>query len=480
MRLLNTDSDLEMNPPESLSQLGRKRRVRSYVVTVLLILGASLLGYSRRLHEAVRSHMQEFFDFAVMPCDLVSGHHIKSRHSGRCLDWGDVIIQSRNCDISSSEQMWVYNSSQHIHIPDGRCLDDGGSEVHIWPCAIFGDIADNQHWKYNPNTGQIAHVASVQLCLEESPTNTSVYMRPCDAFNPDQQWNLRSVATSPPTPIAVGQIQHRHGMCLDAGGTIHMWSCDTSNKNQDWTYDPYTRQIRSFNGGCLDAGNIDALRRCDAKDPNQQWRLHTHTGHLEMINGNCLDAQEPNKTGTAVFLQACDDEDTDQEWNLQGLTEPSPTHSAMPLVKTVIAILSCLALCAALFLLVAVFWKRAVAKVNPTPPPITTRFDSETRDDATEVEESVISDPEELSQKLLKVPSVVIQWEKSSNPELHPEPSSEPTNQPSVSDRSEGTSDSATPMLNRCKTTGCGKPTWNGQPEGYCYERGPYGRSGLL
>jgi len=56
---------------------------------------------------------------------------------------------------------------------------------------------------------------------------------------------------------------------------------------------------------------------------------------------------------------------------------------------------------------------------------------------------------------------------------------SAPSEHSAPSPRSQTTADSATNMLYTCKTVGCGKPTWNGVPSGYCYERGPYGKSSL-
>merc|ERR1712100_751902 len=73
------------------------------------------------------------------------------------------------------------------------------------------------------------------------------------------------------------------GICLDAsqrntnGGKVHMWSCDTSNQNQQWRYDAGTGQIKNRYGICLDASqrNTDGgkvqMYSCSTSNANQKW-----------------------------------------------------------------------------------------------------------------------------------------------------------------------------------------------------------------
>jgi hypothetical protein len=84
---------------------------------------------------------------------------------------------------------------------------------------------------------------------------------------------------------AAQQIKAVHGICLDAsqrntrGGKVHMWSCDTSNQNQQWVYNSGTGQIKALEGNnkCLDAsernrnGGHVHLWDCDTNNQNQQW-----------------------------------------------------------------------------------------------------------------------------------------------------------------------------------------------------------------
>merc|ERR1711981_1113003 len=85
-------------------------------------------------------------------------------------------------------------------------------------------------------------------------------------------------------PVKV-QIKATHGKCLDAsqrnrtGGKVHMWNCNTANKNQHWTYTKATGQIKATHGKCLDAsqrnrtGGKVHMWNCNTANKNQHWTL---------------------------------------------------------------------------------------------------------------------------------------------------------------------------------------------------------------
>ena len=85
------------------------------------------------------------------------------------------------------------------------------------------------------------------------------------------------------------------GICLDAsqrskrGGKVHMWSCDTNNKNQQWDYDPGAKQIKNAHGICLDAsrrgdnGGKVHMWSCDTNNQNQQWSISHVKGRAPVM-----------------------------------------------------------------------------------------------------------------------------------------------------------------------------------------------------
>ena len=92
-------------------------------------------------------------------------------------------------------------------------------------------------------------------------------------------WNFPASGT--------GLVKGPKGRCLDAanaggvdGGVPHMWDCDASNANQQWSYLPLTGQIQHNppNGKCLTrtsaTDNVDMLfYACDEDDETQRWAM---------------------------------------------------------------------------------------------------------------------------------------------------------------------------------------------------------------
>ena len=132
------------------------------------------------------------------------------------------------------------------------------------------------------------------------------------------------------------QIKAEHGICLDAsernkrGGKVHMWSCDTNNKNQQWSYNPSTKQIKVTDGLCLDAsernkrGGKVHMWSCDVNNKNQQWDYDPSTMQIKVTDGLCLDASERDTVGGNVHMWDCDDNNYNQQWIITG--DPSANN----------------------------------------------------------------------------------------------------------------------------------------------------------
>ena len=98
----------------------------------------------------------------------------------------------------------------------------------------------SQQWTYTESTGQIK--VDGGTCLWTSQRNTNggkVLMSPCGntpSGRTTNQWTY--TAGNGQLRVRDGQ-GYRNGKCLDSvkvkdGGKVQMWSCDTSNQNQQW------------------------------------------------------------------------------------------------------------------------------------------------------------------------------------------------------------------------------------------------------
>jgi len=122
------------------------------------------------------------------------------------------------------------------------------------------------------------------------------------------------------------QIKAKHGVCLDAsqrsnnGGKVHMWACDTNNKNQQWTYSASTGQIKASYGVCLDAsersknGGKVHMWACNTNNQNQQWTYSASTGQIKARHGLCLDASQRSANGGTMHMWSCDTNNKNQQW----------------------------------------------------------------------------------------------------------------------------------------------------------------------
>merc|ERR1719359_2356162 len=82
-------------------------------------------------------------------------------------------------------------------------------------------------------------------------------------------------------------------------------------------------QGRGTGGQCLDATERDKdggkvhMSPCSHKQKNQQWSYDAKSGQIRAIHGKCLDAAERKKKGGEVHMWTCDTT-WYQQWNLPG------------------------------------------------------------------------------------------------------------------------------------------------------------------
>mmetsp|Transcript_34710 Transcript_34710/g.110317 ORF Transcript_34710/g.110317 Transcript_34710/m.110317 type:complete len:467 (+) Transcript_34710:51-1451(+) len=316
------------------------RRAAAFAASLPLLLGGAALvlstGHSQAPQGRPSSTLTLFGNApCAASCNTAVNHHILSRRSGKCLGWGSIVIRPEQCSIGDKQQLWSYRKDHHIHIPDGRCLDEGGDSVHVWSCSTKGAMEKNQHWSYDASTGQIRHVAKEELCLSSSFGTDHLDMKPCDAAKEEQQWSLHADEwpqyEASGAPTVVGQLRHWHGICLDAGGHTHMWPCNPSNVHQHWQHDPSTGQIKTSDDKCLDDIAPALIYPCNASLPGQRWTLEQASGQLKGHHGKCLTAPQPGTTGSWAVMKACNTESRNQQWNLDGLA-PSSSYGDVQLM----------------------------------------------------------------------------------------------------------------------------------------------------
>ena len=128
--------------------------------------------------------------------------------------------------------------------------------------------------------------------------------------------------------LTYAQIKNAHGICLDAskrnkrGGKVHMWHCNTNNKNQQWDYNPDTKQIKNSNGICLDAsqrkrrGGKVHMWHCNTNNKNQKWYYDLDKKQIKNVHGICLDASQRNRRGGKVHMWHCNPRNKNQQWEI--------------------------------------------------------------------------------------------------------------------------------------------------------------------
>jgi hypothetical protein len=110
---------------------------------------------------------------------------------------------------------------------------------------------------------------------ERNKANGLIKTWGCSSSNQNQQWEYDH---------ELQRIKNKHGMCMSAGShhndNIITLACDKSQMKQLWDYNPLTGLIKNmYHDKCLDAHHRNtndrkiALWSCDATNKNQQWFL---------------------------------------------------------------------------------------------------------------------------------------------------------------------------------------------------------------
>jgi len=191
---------------------GQRSCSRCHVITVVSLLGALMVAIAFVTMGHLGTFSSKMLDpiaYLAVTGESRSGHKIISRRTGKCLDSTDVIVMLRDCDKSNDKQLWEQSES-HVHLRDGRCLDAGGDNVHIWKCSKSGSVAENQLWKFDEETGQLRHAINKDLCLQASLSADSVSVMPCIVTNEDQLWKFQ----------AHEQVLPKEPNGLDAGAAV--------------------------------------------------------------------------------------------------------------------------------------------------------------------------------------------------------------------------------------------------------------------
>ena len=139
--------------------------------------------------------------------------------------------------------------------------------------------------------------------------------------------------------FSISEIKATHGKCLDAsqrnkkGGKVHMWKCNKNNDNQQWSYNPGTKQIKATHGKCLDAsqrnkkGGKVHMWGCNPNNKNQQWDYNPGTKQIKATHGKCLDASQRNKKGGKVHMWECNPNNKNQQWEITPHQQNSLTNT---------------------------------------------------------------------------------------------------------------------------------------------------------
>uniref|UniRef100_A0A7S0AXM8 Ricin B lectin domain-containing protein n=1 Tax=Pyrodinium bahamense TaxID=73915 RepID=A0A7S0AXM8_9DINO len=275
-----------------------------------------------------------------------------SKHTGMCLDWGDVIVTQSNCNATVKEQRWGDSPwPRRLMTSDFRCLDTSGKFPHVWQC---NGGAAKQRWGFDDKTGHIvldssstgqrrlasAHVEETCLACDDAGITTE----PCDPAAPSQQWEFRGFeagATGPSKvdPLAylaptipgwkAGHVVNDHTQrCLDWGATIASTvPCDSLRGQQIWMYSEHKRVLQSRNLTCLDSsGKYIHVWKCHDDKQTQQWDFATDTGLIYQATVDGFRCLEANRT--ALFVETCDPDKKMQRWRLGSIFPSSQAVSS--------------------------------------------------------------------------------------------------------------------------------------------------------
>lgn len=129
--------------------------------------------------------------------------------------------------------------------------------------------------------------------------------------------------------VREGLVVQSSGLCLDSpqralnNGLVHIWTCSSTNWNQQWVYDDTTMLIQNRFGICLSsqkiAGNGGAVKMwaCGAGNSSQQWDYDVVARAVKnRYSGQCLDAYQRGKVGGALHMWTCNGLNENQKFLL--------------------------------------------------------------------------------------------------------------------------------------------------------------------
>lgn len=128
-------------------------------------------------------------------------------------------------------------------------------------------------------------------------------------------------------------IRGVNNLCLDDGAILsrdtklRLHDCNTSNPNQQFSYNKETKLVESINkkGFCIDDDNSQTkgnkklyLFNCDRNNINQQFDYDTKTGQFVSVNkkGLCMDSGGGKEKGSLFHLWECDSKNENQLFDL--------------------------------------------------------------------------------------------------------------------------------------------------------------------
>ncbi|OQR82528.1 glycoside hydrolase [Achlya hypogyna] len=192
---------------------------------------------------------------------------LKSRSTNACLDGSSGTIKVSDCDPNNAGQRWTFGAgglstngkcvtknlglgacsragitktdmaSQELRLSVANSdlkLTEYYGAVSVRSAPVPGAIPETQLWYYDPLAQQIKNKANQNHCLDayETKYRGAVHVWQCDPSNENQMWQYND---------KTGQLQHgrKLGLCLtsEAGGSVYLQACDTSNAGQRFQMD---------------------------------------------------------------------------------------------------------------------------------------------------------------------------------------------------------------------------------------------------
>ncbi|DAZ93045.1 TPA: LOW QUALITY PROTEIN: hypothetical protein N0F65_009793 [Lagenidium giganteum] len=288
------------------------------------------------------------------------------RSTGRyplCLDAGGLSgFTMWTCIPDSPNQLFVYNAKHsmiHSASDDSLCWQDGGSIGKAFSLRACDVNNANQKFKYDSKTKLFSNPSKKNRCISHNGNTGSNKGLKCKVNALDQQFEIaqpNNVAASPtytvPAALFAGQeimleLAGKKGLCVDDGGEsddaitqVTMNTCDVSNPNQVFLYDPFTFQLRSARKPdlCLDDGGVVygqlgfyKFWHCDPNDHNQRFFYDSSTLMLAnpMKGMLCMDDGGGTRAKASTFRpNFCDGQSLNQRFRVRKLLKGDGTNPA--------------------------------------------------------------------------------------------------------------------------------------------------------